>query len=189
LRDYVRHTAATINVEEVREIATRRQAGHWASLNVTGDAGVPRETLHAVYDALVTAAEFYSLRNQHAEGFEFAGAASMYQAYEEELYRFDQLYRQFCEAADQAESKGWNILKPLRDEIEACYVNWYLPKLALSWGKFIDPQGNTALLKNWQIGRIPNQYRFYEHHVKPRLEEAENRKTYVIISDAFRYEA
>jgi len=193
LRDYVRNTAATINVEEARDIATRRQAGHWASLpaggNVAGDAGVPRQALHAVYNALVSAAEFYSLRNQYAQGFEFAGAASMYRAYEEELFRFDQLYRQFCEAADLAESKGWSILKPLRDEIEACYVNWYLPKLALSWGKFVDPQGNTALLKNWQIERIPNQYRFYEQQVKPRLEEAENRKTYVIISDAFRYEA
>jgi len=57
LRDYVRNTAGTINVEEVRDIATRRQAGHWASLNVTGDTGVPRQALHAIYSALVTAAE------------------------------------------------------------------------------------------------------------------------------------
>lgn len=189
LRDLAQNTAETINVEEVREVALRRQSGHWASPKVTADPGIPRQAMHAVYSALVTAAEFYALRNERRQGFEFAEAAEMYRAYEEELYRFDQLYRQFCEAADQAEAKGWSILKPLRDEIEACYVNWYLPNLALAWGRFIDPRGKTALLNNWRIEKIPNQYQFYDHFIKPRLEEAENRKTYVIISDAFRYEA
>ena len=189
LRDLVRNTAETINVEEVREIAQRRQSGHWASPKVTGDPNIPRRALHSVYSALVVAAEFYTLRNEHRHGFGFVEAAEMYHAYEESLYRFDQLYRLFYEAADQAEAKGWNILKPLRDEIEACYVNWYLPNLTLAWGRFIDPQGKTALLSNWRIERLPNQYQFYSHFIKPRLEEADNRKTYVIISDAFRYEA
>ena len=36
---------------------------------------------------------------------------------------------------------------------------------------------------------MPNQYEFYRKNVEPRLDEAENRKAYVIISDAFRYEA
>ena len=36
---------------------------------------------------------------------------------------------------------------------------------------------------------IPNQYDFYREQVQSRLNEAENRKVYVIISDAFRYEA
>jgi hypothetical protein len=39
-------------------------------------------------------------------------------AYESELYRFDQLYRHFCESADIAEEQGWSILKPLRADIE-----------------------------------------------------------------------
>src|SRR5205807_5288449 len=37
--------------------------------------------------------------------------------------------------------------------------------------------------------KTPNQHRFFDRHVRPRLEEAGNRKVYVIISDAFRYEA
>ena len=74
----------------------------------------------------------------------------MYRAYETELFRFDQLYRHFCEAADQAEAPGWDILKPLRADMEACYVNWYLPKLALAWGKFVEPQGRPAC---WRSGR------------------------------------
>ena len=100
----------------------------------------------------------------------------MYRGYEEELYRFDQLYRHFCEAADEAESQGWNVLKPLRESIEACYTNWFVPNLALVWGKFVEPQGPTHLLTKWQVDQVPNQQDFFEHYVRPRLNEAENRR-------------
>lgn len=189
LRERVHQTAGVINPDEVRSIATRRQARHWASLMVNGFPAVPRRALHAVYDALVAAADFFALRNQHRDGFVFPNATALYRAYERELFRFDQLYRHFCEAADHAEAQGWNILKPLRELIEDCYANWHLPTLALAWGKFLDPQGLTQLLCKWQLEQIPNQQEFFNRQVRPRLEEAENRKAYVIISDAFRYEA
>jgi len=189
LREGVHQTADMINPDEVRSIATRRQAGHWASLMVNGSPAVPRRALHAVYDALVAAADFFGLRNQHRDGFVFPDATALYRAYEGELFRFDQLYRHFCEAADHAEAQGWNILKPLRELIEDCYANWYVPTLALSWGNFLDPQGTAQLLSKWQLEQIPNQQEFFNRQVRPRLEEAENRKAYVIISDAFRYEA
>ena len=117
LRERVQTTADTINADDVRAIATRRQSGHWASLTVAGSTDAPRQALHAVYDALVAAADFYVLRNQHKSGFDYPDAASMYRAYESELYRFDQLYRHFCESADMAEAAGWSILKPLRADI------------------------------------------------------------------------
>jgi uncharacterized protein (TIGR02687 family) len=189
LRERVQQTADMINPDEVRSIVNRRQAGHWASLMVNGSPMVPRQAHHAVYDALVAAADFFALRNQHRNGFAFPDATALYRAYEDELFRFDQLYRHFCEAADHAEAQGWNILKPLRELIEDCYANWYVPTLALSWGKFLDPQGTAQLLSKWQLEQIPNQQEFFNRQVRSRLEEAENRKAYVIISDAFRYEA
>ncbi len=187
LRERVQTTADTINADDVRSIATRRQSGHWASLTVAGSTDAPRQALHAVYDALVAAADFYVLRNLHQGGFDYPDPTTMYRAYESELYRFDQLYRHFCESADTAEAAGWSILKPLRANIEAHYVNWYLTNLALSWGKFIEPVG--GLLAKWQIDKVPNQYAFYDRNVRPWLEEGENRRAFVIISDAFRYEA
>jgi uncharacterized protein (TIGR02687 family) len=187
LRERVQTTADTINADDVRSIATRRQVGHWASLTVADSTGVPRQALHAVYDALVAAADFYAMRNLHKSGLDYPDAATMYRAYDSELFRFDQLYRHFCEAADTAEEQGWNIVKPLRADIEAHYVNWYLTNLALAWGKFIEPQG--GLLSKWQIDEVPNQQRFYERNVRPWLEEGDNRRAFVIISDAFRYEA
>jgi uncharacterized protein (TIGR02687 family) len=187
LRERVQTTADTINADDVRAVATRRQAGHWASLTVVGAPDVPRRALHAVYDALVAAADFYALRNLQKSGFDYPDAAGMYRAYESELYRFDQLYRHFCESADLAEAEGWSILKPLRADIEAHYVNWYLTSLALTWGKFIEP--HDGLLAKWKIDKVANQYSFYDGNVRPWLEEGENRRAFVVISDAFRYEA
>ena len=34
-----------------------------------------------------------------------------------------------------------------------------------------------------------NQYQFYDRNVRPWLDEGDNRRAFVIISDAFRYEA
>ena len=85
LRDRVLSTAETIDVEAVRDIATRRQDGHWASRTVPTSPAVPRQALTAVYEALVAAA-FFALRNRYADGFHFDTAAAMYRAYETELY-------------------------------------------------------------------------------------------------------
>jgi len=99
------------------------------------------------------------------------------------------LYRHFCEAADLAESQNWDVLKKLREQVEAVYVNWYVTTQALAWGKFVDPSGTIGLLNRWRLDQVPNQSEFYQRHIKRRLAEAENRKAFVIISDAFRYEA
>ena len=187
LRDWVHGAADTINARDVRAIASRRQSGHWASLTVADSTAAPRHALYAVYEALVAAADFYALRNQHTGGFDYPDATSMYRAYETELYRFDQLYRHFCESADTAEAAGWSIVKPLRTDIEAHYVNGYLTPLALAWGAFIEASG--GLLSTWHIDTVPNQYRFYDHHVRPWLDEGDTRRAFVIVSDAFRYEA
>lgn len=189
LRDRVASTASAINAEEIKEIASRRQAGHWASLAVTGGAQAQRRALHAVYNALVNAAEFFALRNLYQTGFDYEDAAAMYRAYESELFRFDQLYRHFCEAADAAELRGWDLLKLLRENVESVYANWYVPQLALAWGKFIEGENGASLLSKWRIEQVPNQYQFFDKHIRPRIEDAENRRVFVIISDAFRYEA
>lgn len=183
LKERVVTTAEAINVEAVREIASKRQSGHWALPTVPGHPDIPRKELHAVYEALVTAADFFNLRNIHRDGFEFDDATAMFRAYEQSLYQFDQFYRHFCEYADICH--GWNMLKPLREQVEAAYSVWYINALALAWGKFVD----AGLLENWRIKETPNEYEFYRRHVEPRLQESENRRAYVIISDAFRYEA
>ena len=144
-----------------------------------------RNARRAVYKALAVAAQLLHLRNTHEAGFDSPDMTEMYKDYESRLFRFDQLYRHFCENADVAAGQGWDMLKPLREEIEACYCNGYLTPIALAWGKFVDAE----LPGRWAIDDVQNQYRFFAQHVGPWLSEADNRRAFVIISDAMRYEA
>jgi uncharacterized protein (TIGR02687 family) len=188
LRDRIHATAETINAEEIREMAARRQDGHWASPSVAGSGDVPRKALHDLYDALVAAADFFALRKEYPQAFQYDDALTMYRAYETELYRFDQLYRHFCEFADVGKAEGWDVMKKLREPVEACYVRWYLTQLALAWGRCIDPAKDQSLWKSWRLPNVPRQQDFFQRNVKRRLEEAERRRSFVIISDALRYE-
>ena len=189
LRDQIQETADTVDPEWVHRVANRRQAGHWANLGGAIQSEVPRQALHAVYQALVAAAELFELRNRHRDGFDYDSPEAMYRAYEQTLYRFDQLYRHFSERADLSKSANWDVLKRLRDEVEAVYVNWYLVQLGLAWSRLMAPDEGTGLIERWQIEDVTNQQQFFDRHVQSRLKEADNRKAYVIISDAFRYEA
>ena len=76
------------------------------------------------------------------------------------------------------------MLKTLREEIEARYCNGYLAPIALTWGKFVDAE----LPERWAIDGVQNQYRFFAQHIAPWLKEADNRRAFVIVSDAMRYE-
>ena len=185
LRDRVIQTADAINADDIKQIAQRRQDMHWANNLLSSSVEVPRKGLHAVYEAIITAANFFELKRTKADGFDFTSADQMYKAYTVELFRFDQLYRLFCEHADTAESEGWGLLKDLQDIIEAVYCNWYLDTLAMQWGQLIEPE-------KWQIDGVANQYDFYKKYVSPVAGKSTSRGKitgYVIISDAFRYEA
>ena len=183
LLDRVTSTTDAFDPKAVGSIVDRRQAGHWVSSGSVPEA--QRNARRAVYKALAVAAQLLHLRNTHEAGFDSPDMAEMYKDYESRLFRFDQLYRHFCENADVAAGQGWDMLKPLREEIEACYCNGYLNPIALAWGKFVGEE----LPGRWAIDDVQNQYRFFAQHVGPWLNEADNRRAFVIISDAMRYEA
>ena len=183
LLDRVTSTTDAFDPKAVGSIVDRRQAGHWVSSGSVPEA--QRNARRAVYKALAVAAQLLHLRNTHEAGFDSPDMTEMYKDYESRLFRFDQLYRHFSENADVAAGQGWDMLKPLREEIEACYCNGYLTPIALAWGKFVDAE----LPGRWAIDDVQNQYRFFAQHVGPWLSEADNRRAFVIISDAMRYEA
>ena len=85
------------------------------------------------------------------------------------------------------ELANWDVLKALRGDIEATYNGWFMPLLATAWGGFME--GDEGLLANWRVYGLDNQYRFFERHVRPVLENAPSARVFVLISDAFRYEA
>ena len=183
LLNWVTSTSSVIDPEAVVSITDRRLAGHWVSSGSVPET--QRNARRAVYKAIAAAAQLFHLHNTHQAVFESADMAAMYKDYESSLFRFDQLYRHFCDNGDVAAAQGWELLKPLREKIEACYRNGYLANIELAWGKFVDGE----LPARWAIKGIPNQYRFFDRQVRPWLNKASNRRAFVIISDALRYEA
>ena len=168
-----------VDATSFRAIATKRQSAHWILSSSVSDTS--RLARKASFETLALAAEFFELCGRHSQEFVSESPQEMFALYTNELYRFDQLYRQFHFYAAQTKA---DLFKSLRNEIENAYRQTFLIPLSLKWAKFID----GGLLENWKIEGIDNQYDFFKTYVTPRLEKAENRKAYVIISDAFRYE-
>lgn len=169
----------------VRALIARRRDGHWANRLLAQGSDTNR-ALAASYDALEAAYNFFELKSAHEAGFSFADAAEGLAAYQTEIFRFDQLYRQFNYAAAAVEPMGWAVLHELSDRIESTYSGWFMPQLTSAWSKVVE--GDSGLLKTWRVDGWVNQPDFYAKHVKPVLDGGAKR-VFVVISDAFRFEA
>lgn len=175
----------TVNAARIADLARSRQNAYWANCEKPTTEDAPRAALHNVYEAILHAAAFLALKGQIGAHLRSNSASETWKLYTDSLYRFDQLYRLFGEAADVAEAQNWDILKDLRSHIEDVYGNWYLAELGDLWTRQVD----ADLLSGWQLPDILNQYDFYRREVKPVLDADASRRIVVIISDAFRYEA
>ena len=172
--------ADTRDLQMFSRIISDRLDSYWASRHK--DDPLRRKYRH-VYAALSAAIELFRQRQEYAEGFHYDSCGAMYQAYAEDLYRFDTAYRHYCTAARQAQVE---ILKRLDEAVESCYSNWYLDQLGRAWGERLEAEQR---LEDWQLPGVPRQQEFYRHWLAPRYDKARNKRIVVIISDAFRYEA
>jgi uncharacterized protein (TIGR02687 family) len=173
------------NMDSVRDLIARRRDGHWANPLLAGANDATR-ALAASYDALEAAAGFFELQAEHLQGFSFADAGSAFLAYRNELFRFDQLYRWFMRASETVEPMGWSLLHELRDRMEDAYSGWFIGQLASAWGAVVE--GPAGLLTKWKLDEVVNQQHFYARHVAPAFDGGAKR-VFVVISDAFRFEA
>jgi uncharacterized protein (TIGR02687 family) len=173
------------NMDSAREIIARRRDGHWANPLLAGGSDSTR-ALAASYDALEAAAEFFELQAKHGQGFSFPDASAAFEAYRSELHRFDQLYRWFMRATESVEPMGWSLLHELRDRMEDAYSGWFIGQLASAWGAVLE--GTAGLLSTWKLDGVINQQEFYTRHVAAAFDGGAKR-VFVVISDAFRYEA
>ncbi len=178
-------SGAGADMNSLRALIARRRDGHWAN-KLLAHANITTRALAACYDALEASAAFSELQARFQDGFSFVDADKGLQAYQEEIFRFDQLYRQFNFAADAVEPMGWSLLHELRDRIEGAYSGWFIPQLGSAWSKVLE--GNGALLSHWTASGWDNQQDFFKRHVEPPL-DAGIKRVFVIISDAFRFEA
>lgn len=172
------------NMDSVRSLIARRRDGHWANPLLAG-ANDSTRALAASYDALEAAASFFELQAAHAAGFSFPDAPTAFAAYRSEIFHFDQLYRWFMRASESVEPMGWALLHELRDRMEDAYSGWFIAQLASAWASVIE--GDGGLLSSWTLPGVVNQQAFYAQMVQPEFDSA--KRVFVIISDAFRYEA
>lgn len=98
--------------------------------------------------------------------------------YASAYYKVDQYYRQFISLVRKAEASA--ILKPLYQKVENAYSNKWLLELSSQWQQCIEHN------KSWYLGS-KSLFNFYKSYVKEKYVD-QNRKVFVIISDALRYE-
>jgi uncharacterized protein (TIGR02687 family) len=181
----VLEASETVDAAKIAGLCGVRQDAYWANADKPTTREAPRAALHAVFEALTHAAAFLALKGAEGAHLRSSSAAETWAAYTGRLYRFDQLYRLFCEAADTAEGENWDVLKDLRAHIEDVYGNWYLAELGDLWTR----QVSDELLPGWSLPDVTNQFDFFRRTIKPILDADPDRRVVVIISDAFRFEA
>jgi len=130
-----------------------------------------------LYVALAAAAELIpAIRSARLEMASFDDGIIRYR---DNLFRIDQLYRQYTLASQTAEFK--QPLEALNEQVENAYVTDFLSKLGISWQQQVDQ------VEKWKTLGFTSQSSFYDHYIAP-LVRGGRQKAVVVISDAMRYE-
>ncbi|MFZ1400099.1 MAG: BREX-1 system phosphatase PglZ type A [Candidatus Promineifilaceae bacterium] len=129
-----------------------------------------------IYEAIDKAGKFLQLLEQVT--LQPRSFAHGLQQYSQTWFQLDQLYRQFIFHYRQSEHRS--LLMSLFEEVENRYTNQYLLPLNDQWQQVVDG------VASWRETAVPRQADFYAEQVRPFL--AKDKKVFVIISDALRYE-
>jgi uncharacterized protein (TIGR02687 family) len=146
-----------------------------------------RRTLHwyatfqKEYEAVYWAIDLCKLHSASGREIGQQSCLDFFRKYSDEYYKIDMAYRRFYAAFDNTENK--EMFLPLRNKVENIYANWYLDELAVKWSNSVEEE----LKKDWRIPGCIQQQDFYRDYIKFHLRKGE--RVFVIISDAFRYEA
>ena len=157
-------TARTISAGECAMVVRNRRQSHWYP------------ELSHFYEAVEYGACFLNeLENIVLEIDSFSDGIKKYCS---SWYRIDQLYRKFIYHEKQSGSP--TLLAGLAAQIEELYTNNYLLRVNDGWQQQVDR------CESWKSPLVPLQNKFFGKWVEPFC--SQNKKVYVIISDAFRYE-
>ncbi|MFC9773621.1 MULTISPECIES: BREX-1 system phosphatase PglZ type A [unclassified Pseudarthrobacter] len=153
--------------ETLETITARRRDSFWF------------EDYAIVYEALAAAAELLPMIR--AARLEFNSFDEGLTRYRDELFRADQLYRQFTHAYQTAEFK--QPLDDVAERVEAAYVTNFLAPLGMSWQQQVDSVDRWGT----HAREVTAQSSFYRNYIA-KLTKSGTKKAVVVISDAMRYE-
>ncbi len=135
------------------------------------------------YDGIYQVALMKKFHEQHLSSFHHVSSKEMWDAYTNDYYQMDTLYRKFhisfSTCLQTIHPSLDDSFKDLADYVEKEYKNWYLDKLASNWNNVIE----TDLKETARFKGIDQQVDFYQDVVKKV-----DGKVFVIISDALRYD-
>ena len=176
------------DLTELHNECSARQKSYWLS-GATAQTD-ERQALHSAYQAILSAHQLlldqYHLSHaEHQKRLDFERADLLLEAYQNELYLFDQHYRTFAINAQPSIDLGWDLLKSLAEKVEQAYSHGFLEPLGLEWSRHLD----EGFLNRWSTGHFKAQQNFYKDHIEKHLKQSARKRAFVIISDAFRYEA
>lgn len=101
-----------------------------------------------------------------------------FKLYIHELYTIDLHYRHYFREANQAESHY--LLADITPKVELLYTNKFLSELVKKWQPLVDD------MDKWYMEHVYSQRGFFSTYVNPLT--SKGKRTFVIISDALRYE-
>lgn len=138
------------------------------------------------YECLFQIAEMRTFYEENAGGFHLASPEMVWTFYTEKAYKMDLFYRHF-HASFGCTLRNSNPvledgLKHTLPYVEGLYQNWYLGELSACWMNVI--KEDFAALG--YVSEIPRQKDFYRRFV--HSSGGRSTRTFVIISDALRYE-
>ncbi len=154
----------TISAEQCGQLIRQRRTTHWFRKYAD------------LYEATLAGARFMGVLE--SADLTVHSTSHAIEQYRTRWFQIDQLYRECIYHARRANQV--TILAPLLTKVENLYSNQFLLPLNDAWQVHVDA------LDCWIDLPARSQRHFYADYVEPVL--AENKKVFVIISDALRYE-
>lgn len=165
ISDLVKKVAdRTLSAGECASIVKTRRQSHWF------------QNFSHLYDAIDFGALF--LYELDSVNFQISDLADGITKYAQTWSYLDYLYRKYVYHSRQ--SGQTSLLEKLTASVEDLYTNNFLLKMNDIWQQQVDQ------CVKWQAAPVIKQDKFFDRAVKPKLKN--QKKIYVIISDAFRYE-
>jgi uncharacterized protein (TIGR02687 family) len=156
----------SISPAECVSLVNKRRETHWY-----------KKYAH-VYGAIYHAAHFFRLIDE--ADLTMIGLEDGVRKYSENWYKIDLNYRKYI--YHTRESGQSSLLESLTGQVEDFNSNKYLLKLNDGWQQYVDS------CEQWEISPIVSQSKFFQKYIAPGLAKTKVKKTFVIISDALRYE-
>lgn len=160
-----------IDPEEISAIYNKRRVLAWY------------EEFNSYYEGIYNMGKMKDFYNKNQASFHMTSAKEVWKSYTDKFYLMDTYYRKFQRAyqksLENSNIKLDDLFKFTVERAEGIYKHWFLDNLLTNWCNV----SSKEFEEYGKILEVDQQVDFYNNNIKNA-----KTKTYVIISDAMRYE-